>query len=328
MKTILKLSKFVNIIALVFLLLGPYGIAITGALQLLAAVIYLTVYYYNRLIYVYFGLVIIFFIFWEGNFDWLFSIPIFLIFFLTYIIHFQKVVSTSFLTAQWNNLALFNYAITPEILEKYVPKGTELDLWNGKCYVSLVGFKFEDVKILGMKIPFHINFEEVNLRFYVKRFENGEWKRGVVFIKEIVPKRALSFVANTVYKEHYETQPMHHSVQEKNDSIEFAYQWKMQNKWQTIVVETEKNEVPIEVNSEAEFITEHYFGYTKVNAATTYEYEVKHPRWNQLNVTDFRVHVDFERVYGSEFGFLNKQQPTSVLLAVGSEVSVENKKKL
>lgn len=234
----------------------------------------------------------------------------------------------SFLTAQWKNLALINYEIDAEILEKYLPKGTEIDLWNGKCYVSLVGFMFEDVKILGVKIPFHINFEEVNLRFYVKRFENGEWKRGVVFIKEIVPKHALSFVANTVYKEHYETLAMQHYVNQKEHTVEFVYQWKAQNKWQTIVVETQKNEIPIEVDSEAEFITEHYFGYTKVNEATTYEYEVKHPRWKQLNVTDFRVHVDFETVYGSEFGFLNHQQPTSVLLAVGSEVSVENKKKL
>lgn len=234
----------------------------------------------------------------------------------------------SFLTAQWKNLALINYEIDTTILEKYLPKGTELDVWNGKCYASLVGFRFEDVKILGVKIPFHINFEEVNLRFYVKRFENGEWKRGVVFIKEIVPKHALSFVANTVYKEHYETLPMQHYVNQKENATEFMYQWKAQNKWQTIVVETQKNEIPIEVDSEAEFITEHYFGYTKVNAATTYEYEVKHPRWNQLNVTDFRIHVDFERVYGSKFGFLNHQQPTSVLLAVGSEVRVENKKKL
>ncbi|MCU0351938.1 MAG: DUF2071 domain-containing protein [Flavobacterium sp.] len=234
----------------------------------------------------------------------------------------------SFLTANWKNLALINYAIHPEILEKHVPKGTELDVWNGKCYVSLVGFMFENVKILGMKIPFHVNFEEVNLRFYVKRFENGEWKRGVVFIKEIVPKYALSFVANTVYKEHYQTLPMRHSVKEDDDSFEFVYEWKVQDKWQTILVETEKNETPIEVGSEAEFITEHYFGYTKVNNETTYEYEVQHPRWNQLKVTDFRVHVDFEAVYGWEFGFLNQQQPTSVLLAVGSEISVENKKKL
>ena len=121
---------------------------------------------------------------------------------------------------------------------------------------------------------------------------------------------------------------LQHYVNQKENATEFMYQWKAQNKWQTIVVETQKNEIPIEVDSEAEFITEHYFGYTKVNAATTYEYEVKHPRWNQLNVTDFRIHVDFERVYGSKFGFLNHQQPTSVLLAVGSEVRVENKKKL
>ncbi len=234
----------------------------------------------------------------------------------------------SFLTANWKNLALINYEIDAKILEKYVPKGTELDVWNGKCYVSLVGFMFENVKILGMKIPFHVNFEEVNLRFYVKRFENGEWKRGVVFIKEIVPKYALSFVANTVYKEHYQTLPMRHTVKEDDESCEFVYEWKIQDKWQTIIVETKKNETPIEVGSEAEFITEHYFGYTKVNNETTYEYEVQHPRWNQLKVTDFRVHVDFERVYGHEFEFLNHQQPTSVLLAVGSEVSVENKKKL
>lgn len=328
MKTLLKISKTINVIALLFLFLGPYGIAITGALQLLAAVIHFFVFFHNRLIHVYFGLVVVFFIFWDGNFGWFFLIPIFLIFFLSYIIHFQKIKAISFLKAEWNNLALFNYTVNPDVLNKYVPKGTELDLWDGKCYVSLVGFMFESVKILGLKIPFHVNFEEVNLRFYVKRFENGEWKRGVVFIKEIVPKYALSFVANTVYKEHYETLPMHHSVQEKNDSTEFVYQWKTQNKWQTIVVETVKNEVAIEVNSEAEFITEHYFGYTKVNAETSYEYEVKHPRWNQLKVTDYRVHVDFERVYGNEFGFLNHQQPTSVLLAVGSEISVENKKRI
>ncbi|MBC7641208.1 MAG: DUF2071 domain-containing protein, partial [Flavobacterium sp.] len=74
----------------------------------------------------------------------------------------------SFLTAEWNDLVLINYIIDQKILEKYVPKGTELDLWNGKCYISLIGFMFENVNVLGIKIPFHINFEEVNLRFYVK----------------------------------------------------------------------------------------------------------------------------------------------------------------
>ena len=108
----------------------------------------------------------------------------------------------SFLKAEWNNLTMINYEVNPEILQKYVPKGTELDLWNDKCYVSFIGFLFEKVRVIGIKIPFHSDFEEVNLRFYVRRFENGAWKRGAVFISEIVPKYAISFVANTFYNEH------------------------------------------------------------------------------------------------------------------------------
>ena len=102
----------------------------------------------------------------------------------------------SFLNAEWRKLAIANYVIDPRVLEKYVPPGTELDLWQDKCYVSLIGFMFLNTRLLGFKIPFHSNFEEVNLRFYVRRFENNAWKRGVVFIKEIVPKPALTFVAN------------------------------------------------------------------------------------------------------------------------------------
>ena len=94
----------------------------------------------------------------------------------------------SFLKAEWRNLIIINYEVKPEILKKHVPFGTELDLYKGKCYLSLVGFLFLNTKVLGIKIPYHINFAEVSLRFYVKRLENNEWKRGVVFMKEIVPK--------------------------------------------------------------------------------------------------------------------------------------------
>jgi uncharacterized protein len=234
----------------------------------------------------------------------------------------------SFLTAQWKNLALFNYEVDAKKLEKYLPNGTELDIWNGKCYISLVGFMFENVKLLGLKIPFHINFEEVNLRFYVKRFENGEWKRGVVFVKEIVPKPALTFVANTIYKENYQTLPMKHTISKNQTSTDFIYQWKSESNWNIILVEAEENSKEIEINSEAEFITEHYFGYTKINNKTTFEYEVKHPRWQQYEVINHKIEVDFKNVYGNEFEFLSKQKPISVLLAKGSEISVENKKRI
>ncbi|MBT8255930.1 MAG: DUF2071 domain-containing protein, partial [Bacteroidia bacterium] len=109
----------------------------------------------------------------------------------------------SFLKAEWRKLILVNYVVDPKILEPYIPNDTQLDLWQDKCYVSLVGFMFQNTKLLGVKVPGHVNFEEVNLRFYVKRKVGNEWRRGVVFIKELVPKWALSFVANTVYGESY-----------------------------------------------------------------------------------------------------------------------------
>jgi uncharacterized protein YqjF (DUF2071 family) len=232
----------------------------------------------------------------------------------------------SFLTAEWNDLAMFNYEIDPNILENYVPKGTELDLWNGKCYISLIGFMFENVKVLGIKVPFHVNFEEVNLRFYVKRHENGKWKRGVVFVKEIVPKHAVTIIANTLYNEHYQTMKMRHSRTENETSKSFQYEWLKDAKWNSIEMTTERNAIPIEPNSEAEFITEHYFGYTNYNKDKSIEYAVSHPSWEQLKVINSNIDVDFESIYGKDFKFLQELKPTSEFLAIGSKITIEGKK--
>ncbi len=234
----------------------------------------------------------------------------------------------SFLTAEWRKLALLNYEVPLYILKEFVPNGTELDLWNGKCYVSVVGFMFHNTRILGLKIPYHINFEEVNLRFYVKRKVDNQWRRGVVFIKEIVPKWALSFIANTVYKEHYQTCPMRHNWKRENGVFKTDYQWKVHSLWQSISITTEDKLVSIQENSEAEFITEHYWGYAKVSKEKTIEYEVTHPRWMQYPVVDFTIAVDFKLNYGERFAFLNEVQPASVQLAEGSQITVGSKKTL
>ena len=234
----------------------------------------------------------------------------------------------SFLNARWENLILVNYTVDPNLLLPHVPKGTELDLWNEKCYVSLVGFMFKDTRLLGIKVPYHINFEEVNLRFYVKRKENNEWKRGVVFIKELVPKWALTFVANTIYKEHYQTVPMRHDWSEKENKLFINYEWKSKGNWQQIEVNASLEESEITEGSEAEFISEHYWGYAKVSDKQTNEYEVTHPKWKQHEVIDYQINVDFNEVYGKEFQFLNDSKPHSVLLAAGSEITVEKRIKL
>lgn len=231
----------------------------------------------------------------------------------------------SFLKAEWRKLIMANYAINPDLLKPYLPNGVELDFHDGKCYVSLVGFMFLNTKLLGIKVPFHINFEEVNLRFYVKRKVGNEYKRGVVFIKEIVPKPALTFVANTVYKENYQTLPMNHFWEEINGNLKISYQWKTDNKWNSmeVMAETEKKEIP--KDSEIEFIAEHYWGYAKVNDKKTTEYEVKHPIWEYYPILNSKIDVDFRANYGETFGYLSNEKPTSLFLLEGSAISVENK---
>lgn len=232
----------------------------------------------------------------------------------------------SFLKAEWNDLGIMNFIIDPKILEKYVPIGTELDLWNGNCYISLIGFMFENVKVLGVKIPFYVNFEEVNLRFYVKHFDGKSWRRGVVFIKELVPKHAITIVANTLYNEHYQTLKMKHARTESADSRIFDYQWFKDGNWNSMSVTTSKNPIDIEINSEAEFITEHYYGYTKYTESKTIEYEVTHPKWQQLLVKDHDLNVNFENIYGQDFRFLQHLKPDSVFLAIGSKITIEGKR--
>lgn len=234
----------------------------------------------------------------------------------------------SFLNAEWRKLALANYAIDPTVLTKYIPHHTELDLWNNTCYVSLVGFMFQNTRLMGLPIPFHRDFEEVNLRFYVRYKEKSEWKRGVVFIKEIVPKPALTFVANTLYKEHYQTMPMQHSWNTYDDHRTVAYQWQCKGKEQLFQVKANLKAETIAPNSETEFITEHYWGYTKIGPQKTFEYEVTHPKWQAYSVQDFIINVDFGAVYGDDFAFLNQLSPISVMLAEGSEITVENKRRV
>lgn len=233
-----------------------------------------------------------------------------------------------FLTAEWRKLAIANYTVDARRLAPFVPYGTELDLWNGQCYVSLVGFLFENTRLLGIRFPWHTTFEEVNLRFYVRRREGEQWRRGVTFIKEIVPRHAITLIANTIYKEHYETQRMAHRWEELNDQRRVEYRWTAGGRWQAFALKAARRATPIAPGSEAEFITEHYWGYTQYGPRKTYEYEVTHPRWEQYAVRDHTIAVDFERVYGRAWRDLNDAEPASVMLAEGSPITVESKRRL
>lgn len=236
-------------------------------------------------------------------------------------------MSKIFLQAEWRKLMMANYAVDAALLQAYVPYKTELDIYDGICYVSLVGFMFNNTKMLGFKIPAHVNFEEVNLRFYVRHQHEGEWRRGVVFIKELVPKLAISLVANTLYGEHYETCAMRHNWTTNTEDQVIEYAWK-KGTWQSMQVRTGLEKQPIPEGSEAEFITEHYWGYTQLGAQKTSQYGVEHPRWEVYPVLGYKINIDFGQVYGQDFAFLNGLEPKSVFLAEGSEIIVRAGEKI
>jgi uncharacterized protein YqjF (DUF2071 family) len=223
-----------------------------------------------------------------------------------------------FLTAEWRDLVMANYEVDPDILRPLVPAGTALDLHEGRCFVSLVGFMFLNTRVLGIPIPFHVNFEEVNLRFYVKRETPGEIRRGVCFIKEIVPRWAIAFVARTFYGEPYEAMAMSNSRSET--SIEYG--WRRGDSESSIASSLGANLGVPSGGSHGEFIIEHYWGYTRRSGTRTDEYKVEHPKWELREVGSTEIDVDFGRVYGNEFAMLSNSDPYSVLFARGSEIAV------
>lgn len=233
-------------------------------------------------------------------------------------------MSKPFLTAEWKNLIMANYSIDPEILKPFLPAKTELDFYKGNTYVSLVGFLFANTRIKGIKIPFHVNFEEVNLRFYVKHQDGTVCKRGVVFISEIVPKPAITIIANTIYKEHYIYRSMKHTVQQSANTLQVAYYWKNKSKWNTIKVTASSGLVPLKDGSVEEFIAEHYWGYS-AHKKSTVEYGVHHPKWEMYPLENFTIDCDFAAQYGERFAFLQGRQPDSIFLVKGSAVEVTGK---
>ncbi len=231
-----------------------------------------------------------------------------------------------FLTAEWRHLVMLNYEIEPEILKARVPAGTELDFWNGKTLASMVGFLFQNTRVRRIPIPFHRHFEEVNLRFYVRRRTADGWRRGVVFIKELVPRRAIAWTARTFYHEPYLALPMSHQITTRSGRPEevesAAYCWRYNGRENALRLITRGGALAPAENSEAAFITEHYWGYTSRRDGATQEYRVEHPRWRIQEAASAELHGDAAGLYGEALGRALNSAPRSAFLAEGSAVKV------
>ncbi len=232
-----------------------------------------------------------------------------------------------FLKAEWRYLAMLNYVIDPAILRPLVPAGTELDFWEGRTYVSIVGFLFLNTRVRGITIPFHRNFEEINLRFYVRRrASDGGWRRAVVFIREIVPRWAIALVARSVCNEPYLALPTAHRI-EQSSGFEagiksVTYSWKYEGRDHFLKIGTRGEAKPLLEGSEAKFIAEHYWGYTAQRDGSTLEYQVEHPPWMVWDSASAEFQCEVASLFGRQYCSTLNRSPDSAFLAEGSAVKV------
>ena len=230
-----------------------------------------------------------------------------------------------FLTARWRHLAMLSFPIDPSILEPYLPPQLELDYWQGKSYISLVGFVFLEARLFGVPIPFHQSFPEVNLRFYVNRRNGRAARRGVIFIREIAPRRCVGVVARRIYNESYLTLPVRNSIEiasAAGESSAFDYSWRFQRRWNHLRVETVEAPQPALAGSLDEFIVDHYWAYTRQRDGGCREYRVDHRAWQIRRASEIELNCDARGLYGAALGKALVGSPESAFVADGSTVAV------
>ena len=233
-----------------------------------------------------------------------------------------------FVTAEWRDLLMLNYVVAPAQVAPFVPAGTELDLWQGEAIMSLVGFRFIDTRVLGVAIPWHRDFEEVNLRIYVRRETAAGPRRAVVFIRELVPRRAIAWIARISYNEPYRSVPMRHAISRQGSSRSLEFSWRTSGGWSGLHAQTEGSSSALVRGSEAEFITEHYWGYTRQRDGGTVEYEVAHPPWRVWEANNATVSGDLATTYGPELSLALSGPPRSAFVAEGSSITVFRPRRL
>lgn len=228
-----------------------------------------------------------------------------------------------FLSAEWRDLVMLNYEVEPSLLNPYIPPGTTLDSFNGRTYFSLVGFRFCRTKLLGLlPVPFHSDFDEVNLRFYVRRKEDRDDRRGVVFIAEVVPRRAIATTARLAYGENYTCLPMKHRLETDGLNRTAEYQWQVGGQWCGLSARTAGLPTRPQEGSLEQFITEHYWGYSTQRTGGCVEYHVSHVPWQVWATDRAGFDGDASTLYGRELASVLQRPPECAFVADGSPVTV------
>ena len=240
-----------------------------------------------------------------------------------------------FLRAEWRYLVMVNYTVDPAVLGPLVPAGTTLDLFRGEALASVVGFRFLRTRLLGVPVPGHADFDEVNLRFYVTRVAaDGERRRGTTFVREIVPRAAVAGTARLCYNEPYLALPMRSTAPRAPNEPpgRLAYEWRGggrdPRRWHRVEATVDGPAAELAPGSEEEFVAEHYWGYTRQREGGTVEYQVAHPRWRAWPARAAALDADVVGLYGAAFADALGAPPRSAFVAEGSPVAVHLPRRL
>jgi uncharacterized protein YqjF (DUF2071 family) len=230
----------------------------------------------------------------------------------------MKTIRRPFLTARWSNLAILTYEVPPALLEPHLPAGLELDRRGGAAFASIVAFDFLDARMWGVAWPGFRTFPDINLRFYVRRGE----QRGVVFIREFVPRPAVAWLARAVYNEPFLIAPIESGVLDEASAIVTVRRLRWHGRSHAIEVTGNRPGRRPAEDSQEHLFKERKWGFGRDRRGRTTVYEVRHPVWEIYPVRSWSLDLDWAHVYGEPWGFLSSEKPASVILAAGSAVSV------
>ena len=226
------------------------------------------------------------------------------------------------ISSEFRKVALLNYIIPQEVIEKYLPKHTKPDLYNGNCFISLVGFQVKKLKLNDVKVPLIKDFDEIDLQIYVKHFNGASWEKGVVVISRIFDQPGLAPLTNTIFQTNYISHPSKSEVKEDQHGLEVKYSWQFDGKEQSFSVKSNNLAAPYDKGTEAAFILDRSLGFIRVTEEETLKYPVTHASWHLYTVEEYAVDVDFSRQYDPALNLLNSRIPHSVILTEGSTVEI------
>lgn len=220
-----------------------------------------------------------------------------------------------FLTAEWRDVIGITFPCPPERLLPYLPPGATIDTLDGSPRVSLVAFAFSRTRVLRVPVPGHIRFPEINLRFYVRY----RGQRAVVFIRELVPRRAIATIARLRYNEPYVRVPMTWGRELEAGSLRVWHRFAKGSSIDVTAAATGTLPAP---GSPGHWLTDHALGIGRRRNGAAVLYHVAHPTWALHEIAAVALDVDFAAIYGPSWAWLADTEPSHVSLATGSAVTV------